>query len=81
VTTGAEGEAGITGGILRKEGAPPTVVTIAVDSVDDALKSVVRCGGQVCLPKMAIPGVGYQAYCLDTEGVVIGIHQFDPSAK
>jgi predicted enzyme related to lactoylglutathione lyase len=82
VTTGAEGESGINGGILRhKEGAPPTIVTIAVDSVDDAVQQVLRCGGQVCLPKMAIPGVGYQAYCLDTEGTVIGIHQFDPSAK
>jgi predicted enzyme related to lactoylglutathione lyase len=82
VTTGAEGEAGINGGILRqREGAPQTIVTIAVESVDIAVQQVLRCGGKVALPKMAIPGVGYQAYCLDTEGTVIGIHQFDPSAK
>lgn len=82
VTTGAESEAGINGGILRhREGGPRTMVTIAVESVDDAVQQVLRCGGQVASPKMAIPGVGYQAYCLDTEGAVIGIHQFDPSAK
>jgi hypothetical protein len=82
VTTGPEGEPGINGGILRRrEGAPPTIVTIAVESVDAAVQKVLRCGGKVALPKMAIPGVGYQAYCLDTEGTVIGIHQFDPSAK
>lgn len=33
------------------------------------------------MPKMAIPGVGYQAYRLDTEGTVIGIQGFDPLAK
>lgn len=33
------------------------------------------------VPRMAIPGVGYQAYCKDTEGMLIGIHQRDSSAK
>jgi predicted enzyme related to lactoylglutathione lyase len=41
----------------------------------------VRCGGQVVVPKMPIPGVGYLAYCQDTEGLLFGIHQLDPSAK
>lgn len=31
-------------------------------------------------PKRAIPGVGYQAYCQDTEGNVFGIDQEDPAA-
>jgi predicted enzyme related to lactoylglutathione lyase len=30
---------------------------------------------------MAIPGVGYLAYCQDTEGNTFGIMQADPSAK
>ena len=33
------------------------------------------------LPKVAIPGVGYQAYCRDTEGNIFGIHQMDPTAS
>jgi hypothetical protein len=32
-------------------------------------------------PKTTIPGVGYHAYCQDTEGNVFGIMQDDPSAK
>jgi hypothetical protein len=29
----------------------------------------------------AIPGVGWQAYCKDTEGNLFGIHQADTNAK
>jgi predicted enzyme related to lactoylglutathione lyase len=32
------------------------------------------------MPKFAIPGIGWQAYCLDTEGNLFGIHQLDPAA-
>lgn len=82
VKTGPDGEAGINGGIMRhKDGAPRTVNTIGVASVEEAAKQVERCGGKVVVPKMAIPGVGYQAYCVDTEGILFGIHEFDRSAK
>jgi hypothetical protein len=30
---------------------------------------------------MAIPGIGWQAYCKDLDGVLFGIHQADPGAK
>ena len=82
MTTGPDGTPGINGGIMRKmEGTPGTMNTIGVPSVDEFVKKVVEQGGKVALPKMAIPGVGYQAYCLDTEGNIFGIHQSDPSAK
>jgi predicted enzyme related to lactoylglutathione lyase len=82
VTTGPEGEPGINGGILRhRDGGPRIVNTIGVASVDEAVKQVERCGGKVVEPKMAIPGVGYQAYCTDPEGIMFGLHQFDRSAK
>lgn len=32
------------------------------------------------MPKTAIPGIGYHAYCQDTEGNVFGIMEEDPSA-
>ena len=48
----------------------------AAASADSMLEN-----GKVAMPKMAIPGVGYQAYCLDTEGNVFGIHQPDAAAK
>jgi predicted enzyme related to lactoylglutathione lyase len=65
----------------HKDGSPRTVNTNGVASVEEAAKQVERSGGKVVAPKMAIPGVGYQAYCLDTEGVIFGIHEFDRSAK
>ncbi|HZP01154.1 MAG TPA: hypothetical protein VFD30_12745 [Terriglobia bacterium] len=54
---------------------------VGVPSVDEFVQKVVEKGGKVALPKMAIPGVGYQAYCVDTEGNIFGIHQADPSAR
>ena len=81
VKTGADSP-GIDGGILRHDpNMPRTVNTIGVSSVDESLEKVKRNGGKVALPKSAIPGVGYQAYCLDTEGNMFGIHQADASAK
>lgn len=32
------------------------------------------------MPKMVVPGVGYLAYCNDTEGIMFGMMQSDPSA-
>jgi uncharacterized protein len=82
ITTGPNEEPGINGGIMRHQDAQPrTVNTIGVTSVDEFAEKVVQNGGQVVVPKMPIPGVGYQAYCLDTEGNLFGIHQSDPSAK
>ena len=82
VTTGAYHEAGINGGILRRqEGFPGTINTIGVPSVDELVKKVTSHGGKVAMPKMTIPGVGYQAYCHDPGGNLFGIHQSDPSAK
>ena len=49
--------------------------------VDDFLEKVAREGGKVVHPKMAIPGVGYHAYCQDSEGNTFGLMQDDPSAK
>jgi uncharacterized protein len=41
---------------------------------------VERAGGQVALPKLALPGMAWQGYYLDTEGNTFGIHQPDPGA-
>ena len=82
VTTGANNEPGINGGIMRRQqGFPGTVNTIGVPSVDEFAKRVTSHGGKVVMPKMAIPGVGCQAYYQDPEGNLFGIHQSDPSAK
>ena len=80
VTTG-EGAAGIDGAIMRRESVTGTTNTVDVPSVDEFSQKVVAAGGKVVVPKMAIPGVGYHAYCADTEGNLFGILQPDPKAK
>lgn len=81
ITTGA-GQPGIDGGMLRRShpGAG-TVNTVDVPSVDQAVTQIQAAGGQIVAPKMAIPGVGYLAYCLDTEGNTFGIMQSDAAAR
>ena len=80
ITTGAVGTPGIDGAIMRREPGMSTINTIGVDSVDDAVAKITARGGTVAAPKMAIPGVGYFAYCQDTEGNMFGVMQNDPSA-
>jgi predicted enzyme related to lactoylglutathione lyase len=82
VTTGSDNQPGINGGIMiHQDQAPRTVNTLGVDDVDAFAAKVVAAGGQVCVEKMAIPGIGWQAYCMDTEGNLFGIHQPDAAAK
>jgi len=82
VKTGEDNEPGINGAIKEKgEFANATTNTVDVASYEDAVKKIIAAGGRVLMPKMAVPGVGYMTYCLDTEGNVFGIMQNDPSAK
>jgi len=80
-TTGDAAEPGINGGVLpRRDPAQPCVNTVGVANLDETLKTVASAGGVCVLPKMPIPGVGWLAYCKDTEGNMIGIMQSDPKA-
>ena len=82
VTTGDDKEPGINGAITEKsETNSATTNTISVPSFEEAAKSIVAAGGKVLTSKMPVPGVGYMAYCKDTEGNVFGIMQMDPNAK
>jgi predicted enzyme related to lactoylglutathione lyase len=45
------------------------------------MKDVAANGGRVLTPKMTVPGQGYMAYCLDSEGNQFGIMQMDMKAK
>jgi predicted enzyme related to lactoylglutathione lyase len=82
IMTGKEGEPGIDGGLGRRQRPDErTTNTIGVESVDEYVEKVVANGGTVVMPKHAIPGVGYLAYCADTEGTVFGLMADDPSAQ
>ena len=81
ITTGPEDEPGIDGGLARRED-PDTVVenTIDVKDLDQSIKEVEANGGTILRPKMAVPGVGWMAYFLDTEGNTFGMMETDPKA-
>jgi uncharacterized protein len=88
VGTGDEKSPGINGGILFRRGAPPAegqavnafVCTIDIASLDDAVQRALAAGATIALPKMPVKGVGWLAYCKDTEGNIFGMMQSDPSA-
>lgn len=74
--TGEEDEPGIDGAIITKDelrGAGTTCNTISVPAVDDYIEKICRAGGRLVRPKQEIPGVGFVAFCTDTEGTVFGI--------
>ena len=81
VMTGKD-EPGIDGAIQRRDD-PSAHVTYVIDvpSVDEFTSKVLASGGEIAVPKMAVPGVGYTAYFRDTEGNVFGIIQNDPDAQ
>lgn len=82
INTGAEGTPGINGGMMKKPGGIAcTTNTIGVESVDGAVAAVTKAGGKLAMPKTPIPGVGYFAYCEDTEGNMFGVMQADNTAK
>jgi predicted enzyme related to lactoylglutathione lyase len=82
VTAGEDKEPGINGAIsVKDDNHPTTVNTISVASFEDTAKAIVQEGGKVLTAKMAVPNVGYMAYCKDPEGTLFGVMQVDPNAK
>ena len=80
--TGPDKEPGINGALMRSDdGQPRTVNTIQVPSVDQYTAKVTEHGGRIVTPKIAIPKVGYVAYCQDPQGVIFGLFQDDPAAQ
>ena len=82
-------ELGINGGILFRRGPAPSegqsvnayVCTIGVSSLDESVDKALKAGGKLALPKMPIKGVGWLAYCKDTEGNIFGMMQEDKNAQ
>jgi hypothetical protein len=87
ICTGKD-EEGINGAIMQRD-KPLTgsgdiiayVCTIGVDSVDKFAEKIQAVGGKIIVSKSPIPGIGWFAECMDTEGNIFGIMQDDPTAK
>jgi predicted enzyme related to lactoylglutathione lyase len=81
INTGPEGEPGINGGLMQRQFPnQPVVNTTTVADVDKTTAIVTSKGGTVAVPKMAVPGIGWLVYCVDTEGLMFGMMQYDPKA-
>ena len=88
IVTGPDDEPGINGGLLQRPAMAPAVgqgtnafvCTMGVGDYDETERRILDAGGQVALPKMALVGMAWQGYYLDTESNTFGIHQPDPGA-
>jgi uncharacterized protein len=64
----------INGGLVPRSGdTPAPVLTVDVESIDQALKQVEGAGGRVVRPRTELPGMGAFAYVADTEGNTLGL--------
>jgi predicted enzyme related to lactoylglutathione lyase len=57
------------------------IITVDVESIDDALGRVAAAGGKVVLPKNEVPGMGFTAYFSDSEGNLMGLWQSAPPSE
>lgn len=83
IMTGDKDAPGIDGGMVKRMGPRPEekapvngyVCTMVIPDIDTILKTILEKGGTMALDKMEIPGVGWLAYCKDTEGNIFGVMQ------
>jgi predicted enzyme related to lactoylglutathione lyase len=87
VFTGEEDQPGINGGMVPRQGGAPAseaavnafVVTVDVEDLDRTMEAALKLGGEVRLPRMPVPGVGWLAYLADPDGNLFGVMQPDES--
>ena len=71
----------INGGMFKRSGPVKSpVITIAVESLDDAFKKIEQAGGKIQKDnkgeaKMKVGDMGWAAYFIDTEGNILGLWQ------
>lgn len=80
VSAGADDEPGANGALIgRSELHKNPIVIVGVDDIDSILSRIQQIGGQMVHGRLAIPGIGWSAYVLDTEGNTIGLFQATPN--
>ena len=78
-TTGDENP-GINGALFQRGPDASVTLTMSVDSIEDAIAAVTAHGGKVLQDKTPVPGMGWFATCVDTEGNKVGVFVNDSSA-
>ncbi|MFC2023972.1 VOC family protein [Chloroflexota bacterium] len=81
-TKDLDNKEGVGGGLAKREDPGQRITTyIGVSSLDQYAPKVTSLGGKIIQPKMAVPGWGYLAMCLDTENNAFGLWEDDTNAK
>ena len=79
VTTRPDGKPGINGGLYERAAGSDKFYlydcTVQVENIDAAVEAVKANGGKITKEKGEIPGVGWFAGALDTEGNRFGLMQ------
>ena len=79
----------MSGGLLKRPAeVPPThcgtnafTCSILVENFDAASNKILAAGGQIAMPKFAIPGRCWQGYFLDLDQNTFGLVEADENAK
>jgi predicted enzyme related to lactoylglutathione lyase len=81
-TTNLDGTPGVGGGMGKRMDPSQRIMNyFGVPSIEAAMKKVKSLGGSIITGKMAVPGMGYLANCMDTEGNAFGLWEADTGAK
>ncbi|KAA6329305.1 hypothetical protein EZS27_021874 [termite gut metagenome] len=79
---------GILGGLLKRPsetlptryGTNAFTCSIQVENFDKASECILQMGGQIALPKFAVPGKCWQGYFIDSDNNTFGIFEADTNA-
>lgn len=79
----------MSGGLLKRPAeVPPThcgtnafTCSVLVENFDAASDKILAAGGQIAMPKFAIPGRCWQGYFLDLDQNTFGLVEADENAK
>jgi hypothetical protein len=70
------------GGLMTRRHPGQAITSyVSVASVAKSAVTVEKLGGKVCVPKSAVPQMGYFAICQDTEGNTFALWERDEKSK
>ena len=70
------------GGLMARRHPGQAITSyVSVASVAKSAATVERLGGKVCVPKSAVPQMGYFAICQDPEGNTFALWERDEKSK
>jgi hypothetical protein len=71
------------GGLMKRQSPQQQGIInyILVPSVEKYMAKVLKLGGKICMPKTAVPQMGYFSVCMDTENNAFAVWEMSKGAK